>query len=208
MDTQTSSGCSWQHVLFLIVVAIRGPARPGEKCNLTNHVRPWSDACGGGGGYGEGMDLTYPPEAEEFRAEIRGWLEENLPDGVGRRRLLDDAGGAQGLQRGVDREAPRGGWICASWPTEYGGKGLSPARAGGAQRGVRPGRGAAARRLLRRHPGRPDHPAVGHRGAEAGVHPRDPRRAPSPGARGSPSPTPAATWPRSRPGPSSTATSG
>ncbi len=29
------------------------------------------------------MDLTYPPEAEAFRAEIRTWLEENLPDGWG-----------------------------------------------------------------------------------------------------------------------------
>ena len=27
------------------------------------------------------MDLTYPPEAEEFRTEIRGWLEEHLPEG-------------------------------------------------------------------------------------------------------------------------------
>ena len=27
------------------------------------------------------MDLTYPPEAEQFRTEIRSWLEENLPDG-------------------------------------------------------------------------------------------------------------------------------
>ncbi len=28
-----------------------------------------------------GMDLTYPPEAESFRVEIRSWLEENLPVG-------------------------------------------------------------------------------------------------------------------------------
>ena len=27
------------------------------------------------------MDLTYPTEAEEFRKEVRAWLEENLPDG-------------------------------------------------------------------------------------------------------------------------------
>ena len=27
------------------------------------------------------MDLTYPNEAEEFRAEIKGWLLDNLPDG-------------------------------------------------------------------------------------------------------------------------------
>ena len=29
------------------------------------------------------MDLSYPPEAEEFRTEIRAWLEENLPEGWG-----------------------------------------------------------------------------------------------------------------------------
>ena len=29
----------------------------------------------------ERMDLTYPADAEEFRTEIRSWLEENLPDG-------------------------------------------------------------------------------------------------------------------------------
>jgi len=27
------------------------------------------------------MDLTYPPESERFRKEIRAWLEENLPEG-------------------------------------------------------------------------------------------------------------------------------
>ena len=27
------------------------------------------------------MDLTYPADAEEFRGEIRAWLDENLPDG-------------------------------------------------------------------------------------------------------------------------------
>ncbi len=32
-------------------------------------------------GQDEVMDLTYPADAEEFRIEIRAWLEENLPDG-------------------------------------------------------------------------------------------------------------------------------
>ena len=27
------------------------------------------------------MDLTYPADTEQFRAEIRTWLEENLPRG-------------------------------------------------------------------------------------------------------------------------------
>ena len=71
------------------------------------------------------MDLTYPPEAEAFRAEIRAWLEENLPDG-----WFDDGFELTGEERARFNEEWTeklygGGWICASWPTEYGGKGLS-----------------------------------------------------------------------------------
>jgi alkylation response protein AidB-like acyl-CoA dehydrogenase len=71
------------------------------------------------------MDLSYPPEAESFRAEIRGWLEENLPDGwfePGFEMSPDD-------RKRFNEEWPAklygGGWICAAWPKEYGGKGLS-----------------------------------------------------------------------------------
>jgi alkylation response protein AidB-like acyl-CoA dehydrogenase len=71
------------------------------------------------------MDLTYPAEAEEFRTEIRGWLEENLPDG-----WFDDGFEMDDEQRAqFNQEWPKklfeGGWICATWPQEYGGKGLS-----------------------------------------------------------------------------------
>ena len=65
-----------------------------------------------------------------------------------------------------------------------------------------------AGRLLRRHPRRPDHPPVGHRGAEEAVPAQDPEGRDRRGARASPSPTPAPTSPRSRPPPCSTATSG
>src|SRR5438067_2199841 len=71
------------------------------------------------------MDLTYPPDAEDFRIEIRAWLEEKLPEGwfddgfsmtdEERRKFHEDW-----TQQLFDR-----GWICASWPQEYGGKGLS-----------------------------------------------------------------------------------
>ena len=27
------------------------------------------------------MDLNYPEDAEAYRSEVRGWLEENLPKG-------------------------------------------------------------------------------------------------------------------------------
>ena len=71
------------------------------------------------------MDLSYPAEAETFRKEIRSWLEENLPDG-----WFDEGFEMTSEQRkSFNEEWPkklfRGGWICASWPTEYGGKGLS-----------------------------------------------------------------------------------
>ena len=71
------------------------------------------------------MDLSYPPEAEEFRAEIRAWLEENLPHG-----WFDDGFEMTPEQKAAFNEEWthklfEGGWICATWPEEYGGKGLS-----------------------------------------------------------------------------------
>jgi len=71
------------------------------------------------------MDLTYPAEAEAFRTEIRAWLEENLPEG-----WFDDGFSMTPEERRKFQEEWTqklfdGGWICASWPKEYGGKGLS-----------------------------------------------------------------------------------
>jgi alkylation response protein AidB-like acyl-CoA dehydrogenase len=71
------------------------------------------------------MDLTYPPEAEEFRTEIRSWLRENLPDGW----FVEGFEMSDEVRRRFNEEWPEklfeGGWICATWPKEYGGKGLS-----------------------------------------------------------------------------------
>jgi alkylation response protein AidB-like acyl-CoA dehydrogenase len=71
------------------------------------------------------MDLTYPAEAEEFRVEIRAWLEESLPDGW----FDDDFEMTDDERRRFNQEWPQklfeGGWICATWPEEYGGKGLT-----------------------------------------------------------------------------------
>jgi alkylation response protein AidB-like acyl-CoA dehydrogenase len=71
------------------------------------------------------MDLNYPPEAEAFRAEIRSWLEQNLPTGwFDEGFQLDDAAKLQ-FQSEWTQTLFEGGWICATWPKEYGGKGLS-----------------------------------------------------------------------------------
>jgi hypothetical protein len=71
------------------------------------------------------MDLTYPPEAEQFRKEIRTWLEENLPDGWGRDDFEMTADERKAFNKEWVTKLFGGGWICASWPKEYGGRGLS-----------------------------------------------------------------------------------
>ena len=71
------------------------------------------------------MDLTYPPEAETFRKEIRAWLEENLPPGWFDAGFEQTPEEKKAFNEAWPAKLYGGGWICASWPTEYGGKGLS-----------------------------------------------------------------------------------
>ena len=70
------------------------------------------------------MDLTYPADAEAFRADIRAWLEANLPQG-----WFSEGFSMSDVERAAFNETWtkklfEGGWICAGWPQEYGGKGL------------------------------------------------------------------------------------
>lgn len=71
------------------------------------------------------MDLSYPSDAEEFRAEIREWLHVNLPPGWGDEGFEMSADERKAFNEGWPKKLFEGGWICATWPTEYGGKGLS-----------------------------------------------------------------------------------
>ena len=71
------------------------------------------------------MDLTYPPEAEAFRLEIRTWLKDNLPQGWFDEGVELTAEQRSEFARTWNEKLNEGGLICASWPTEYGGKGLS-----------------------------------------------------------------------------------
>jgi alkylation response protein AidB-like acyl-CoA dehydrogenase len=72
-----------------------------------------------------GMDLTYPPEAEEFRAVISTWLAENLPVGWGSPDFSLTPEERIAFNEQWTSKLFAGGWICASWPVEYGGKGLT-----------------------------------------------------------------------------------
>jgi len=71
------------------------------------------------------MDLSYPTEAEEFRVDIRAWLEDNLPDGWFDEGFEMTADERAEFNRTWPHKLFEGGWICATWPTEYGGKGLT-----------------------------------------------------------------------------------
>jgi hypothetical protein len=71
------------------------------------------------------VDLTYPPDAEEFRAEIATWLKENLPQGWGTPEFSMATEERKAFNEEWTEKLHAGGWICAGWPVEYGGKGLS-----------------------------------------------------------------------------------
>jgi alkylation response protein AidB-like acyl-CoA dehydrogenase len=71
------------------------------------------------------MDLTYPPEAELFRAEIRAWLEENLPARWTEPGFTMSPVERREFNEHWNEKLFAGGWICAGWPVEYGGKGLT-----------------------------------------------------------------------------------
>jgi alkylation response protein AidB-like acyl-CoA dehydrogenase len=71
------------------------------------------------------VDITYPPEAEAFRDRIRAFLAEHLPaswSGAG--AMPPDEREAFGSQ--WRRSLAACGLVAVSWPTEYGGGGLSP----------------------------------------------------------------------------------
>ncbi len=66
------------------------------------------------------MDLDYPESAEAFRAEVRSWLDANLPAGFASATATE----RQTLLAGWNEKLIEGKWLCASWPQEYGGRGL------------------------------------------------------------------------------------
>ena len=71
------------------------------------------------------MDMSYPTDAEAFRSEIRAWLGNHLPKG-----WFEPGFELSGEERRAFNETwpaklYEGGWICATWPQEYGGRGLS-----------------------------------------------------------------------------------
>ena len=62
---------------------------------------------------------------EAFRAEIRAWLKENLPQGWFDSNFEMSSEERKKFNDEWPEKLFKGGWICATWPKEYGGKGLT-----------------------------------------------------------------------------------
>ena len=72
------------------------------------------------------MDFSYSAAEEQFRDEVRVWMEANVPDDL-RGGRDEDLEPAQRWQRGLDwhQKLHEGGWVGLWWPEEYGGRGAS-----------------------------------------------------------------------------------
>lgn len=68
------------------------------------------------------MDLTYSPEEDAFRAEVRAWMEANVPPSP----LPSFDASREGFEahRDWERKLAEGRWGMVTWPEEYGGRGL------------------------------------------------------------------------------------
>ena len=73
------------------------------------------------------MDLSYPPDVEAFRLEIRAWIASQLPEDWTERRRDPHAAGE--IAEGWNAMLHETGWSCPMWPLEYGGRGLSVVQA-------------------------------------------------------------------------------
>ena len=74
------------------------------------------------------MEFKDTPEEAAFRAQVRSFLQENLPQGWGEPGMEEDGPdpSRMGFIRQWRKQLAEKGWIAPHWPTEYGGAGMSP----------------------------------------------------------------------------------
>ena len=68
------------------------------------------------------MDLSYTPEQQAFRQEVRGWLEAHVP---GEPLASFDTEEGFEQHREWERALNQAGWAMVPWPVEYGGRGAN-----------------------------------------------------------------------------------
>ena len=73
------------------------------------------------------MQLHYDAETEAFRAELRAWLADNLPDpAVMRAAPSRSSGDIPEWARAWQRRLFDAGWLVPGWPRELGGRDATP----------------------------------------------------------------------------------
>jgi alkylation response protein AidB-like acyl-CoA dehydrogenase len=74
------------------------------------------------------LDLNDSPEQAEYRAKVRGWLEEHKDDAPVLRGegAIEDEEAAIVAHRAWQRELAEAGYVGITWPKEYGGQALGP----------------------------------------------------------------------------------
>jgi alkylation response protein AidB-like acyl-CoA dehydrogenase len=70
------------------------------------------------------FEQTYTPQQEAFRAEVRAWLEENVPPGLAGHADGEAAREQYLGRRALGRRLGEKGWLYPAAPREYGGGGL------------------------------------------------------------------------------------
>lgn len=68
------------------------------------------------------MDLTYTPEQQAFRAEVRSWLEAHVPKDT--LEHFDATREGFEAHRQWEKTLKSGDWGMVTWPKQYGGRGL------------------------------------------------------------------------------------
>ena len=70
------------------------------------------------------ISLVDTPQDAAFRADLRAWLEANLPPGwrEGRRDLPESEADRHAFFRAWQRTLHEGGWLAIEWPREHGGR--------------------------------------------------------------------------------------
>jgi hypothetical protein len=72
------------------------------------------------------MDLRFTSDQDEFRLQVRSWLEVNVPTAVNGRGPLPSLDTADGFEahRAWEQTMYDGRWSVVSWPEEFGGRGV------------------------------------------------------------------------------------
>jgi alkylation response protein AidB-like acyl-CoA dehydrogenase len=71
------------------------------------------------------VDISYPPDVEGFRAEVKGVLAEELPEAWSGLGAIADAEATTAFVKNWRRTLYRRGLLGVAWPVEYGGRGLT-----------------------------------------------------------------------------------